>query len=201
MGSVLMAQTKTYTIFAGVNGAGKSTFHNVLNQDFGIRINLDEIIRDQHCNAWSDIKVQMLAARSAVRLIKECLGGDKSFNQETTLTGRTIISNISKAKANGFKVVMYYMGLENIELSVRRVAKRVANGGHGIPEEDLRRRYSNSFDNLKQALVLCDIVYIYDNSKDNRRGTFAPIAIVKDSKIELLDKSCPQYILNVLEKF
>jgi len=123
---------KTYTVFAGVNGAGKSTFHSILNQDFGIRINLDEIIRDQHDNAWSDTKVQMLAARSAVRLIRECLSGDKSFNQETTLTGSTIILNISKAKINGFKVVMYYMGLENVELSIRRVAKRVANGGHGI---------------------------------------------------------------------
>ena len=170
---------KTYTVFAGVNGAGKSTFHSVLNQDFGIRINLDEIIRDQHGNAWSDTKIQMLAARSAVRLIKDCLNGDKSFNQETTLTGRTIISNISKAKVNGFKVVMYYMGLENVELSIKRVAKKVANGGHGIPET----------------------VYIYDNSKDNRRGTFAPVVIVKDSNIALLDKGCPQYILDVLQMF
>jgi len=193
--------TKIYTLFAGVNGAGKSTFHNVLNQDFGIRINLDEIVRDQYCNLWRDTNVQMLAARSAVRLIKECMSGDKAFNQETTLTGRTIISNISKAKANGFKIVMYYVGLENVELSIKRVAKRVANGGHGIPEEDLRRRYSNSFENLKLVLVLCDIVYIYDNSKDNRRGTFAPVVIIKDSTIELLDKNCPQYILDVLETF
>jgi len=190
---------KTYTIFAGVNGAGKSTLHNILNQDFGIRINLDEIIRDQYCNAWSDRKVQMLAARSAVRLIKECLNGDKSFNQETTLTGRTIISNMHKAKANGFKVVMYYMGLENVELSIRRVAKRVANGGHGIAEDDLRRRYSNSFENLKLALTLCDIVYICDNSKDNRRGTFVPVVIAKDKKIRLLDKNCPQYILDAIK--
>ena len=134
-----MDEAKIYTVFAGVNGAGKSTFHKVLNQDFGIRINLDEIIRDQHSNAWRDTKAQMLAARVAVRMIKECLSGDKSFNQETTLTGRTIISNISKAKTNGFKVIMYYMGLENVELSIKRVAKRVANGGHGILEKDLRR--------------------------------------------------------------
>jgi len=194
-----MVKAKTYTIFAGVNGAGKSTFFNVLNQDFGIRINLDEIVRDQHFNLWSDIKVQMLAARSAVRLIKECLSGDKSFNQETTLTGRTIISNISNAKSNGFKVVMYYMGLDNVELSIKRVAKRVANGGHGIPEQDLRRRYCNSFDNLRLSLALCDTVYIYDNSKDNRRGTFAPVVMVKDSKIALLHKNCPQYILDVLQ--
>lgn len=94
----------------------------------------------------------MQAGRVAVSKIKECLNGDKSFNQETTLTGRTIISSMAKAKANGFEVNLYYVALANVELSIERVAKRVANGGHGIPEDDLRRRYAYSFENLKPAL-------------------------------------------------
>jgi len=94
---------------------------------------------------------------------------------------------------------MYYMGLENVELSIKRVAKRVANGGHGIPDVDMRRRYKNSFINLRSSLVLCDTVFIYDNSKDNQRGTFVPVVIVKNNKIVLLDKSCPQYILDFIQ--
>jgi len=59
----------------------------------------------------------------------------------------------------------------------------VANGGHGILEEDLRRRYITSFKNLEQALPLCDRVYFYDNSRDNVRGVLNPLAIVQNGKI------------------
>jgi len=192
-----MSESKVYTIFAGVNGAGKSTFHKVLDRDFGIRINLDEIIRDQFGNEWRSPKIQMSAGRIAVRLIKDCLNGDSSFNQETTLTGRTILSNIARAKVNGFKIVLYYVGLESVELSIERVAKRVANGGHGISEEDLRRRFTSSFENLKTALPLCDSVYIYDNSKDNVRGVLNPLVILLNGKVEYLEKDCPQYLRDV----
>jgi len=122
-----MSEPKTYTLFAGVNGAGKSTFHKALNRDFGIRVNLDEIIRDQFNNEWRCPEVQMNAGRIAVSLIKGCLYGDASFNQETTLTGRTIISSVKKARENGFEVILYYVGLESVELSINRVAKRVVN--------------------------------------------------------------------------
>ncbi|MCL2362331.1 MAG: zeta toxin family protein [Defluviitaleaceae bacterium] len=194
-----MHKPKTYTVFAGVNGAGKSTFHRVLKRDFGIRINVDEIIREQFNNDWSNPQIQMNAGRIAIRLINESLKGDTSFNQETTLTGRTIITNIKKAKANGFEVVLYYVGLESVGLSIERVAIRVANGGHGIPVEDLQRRYSNSFENLKLVMPLCDKVYIYDNSTDNTRGGFNPLIIIQNGKVVLLDKGCPQYLKDVLD--
>jgi len=74
-----MSEPKTYTLFAGVNGAGKSTFHKALNRDFGIRVNLDEIIRDQFNNEWRCPKAQMDAGRIAVRLIKDCINGESSF--------------------------------------------------------------------------------------------------------------------------
>jgi len=193
-----MDKPKIYTVFAGVNGAGKSTFHRVLKRDFGTRINLDEIIREQFNNDWSNPSIQMNAGRIAIRLINECLKRDTSFNQETTLTGRTIITNIKKAKANGFEVVLYYVGLESVELSIKRVAIRVANGGHGIPVEDLQRRYSNSFENLKLVMPLCDRAYIYDNSTDNTRGVLNPLIIVQNDKVVLLDNRCPQYLKDVL---
>jgi len=194
-----MSQPKTYTLFAGVNGAGKSTFHKALKRDFGIRVNLDEIVRDQFNNEWKCSKAQMSAGRIAVRLIKDCLNGDTSFNQETTLTGRTIVSSVKKARENGFEVILYYVGLESIELSIARVAKRVVNGGHGIPEEDLRRRYANSFENLKLILPMCNLAHIYDNSKDNSHGILNPLIIFQNGHVELLDKSCPQYLIDVLE--
>ena len=135
-----MSTRKIYTIFAGVNGAGKSTFYRALGQNYGIRINLDEIIKDRFNGRWDDPKTQMDAGRIVVKLIRECISGNESFNQETTLTGRTILTNIKKAKANGFKINLFYVGLKNVDLSIERVALRVVQGGHGVPEDDLRRR-------------------------------------------------------------
>jgi predicted ABC-type ATPase len=73
---------------------------------------------------------------------------------------------------------MHYVGLENAEISIERVAKRVKIGGHGIPEEDLRRRYGVSLPNLKRAVNICDRVYVYDNSV-----IFKPIATFQNGNL------------------
>jgi len=201
-----MSDKKTYTLFAGVNGAGKSTFYKQLYDDaasknLGIRINTDEIVRSHFNNDWKNENAQIVAGRMAVKMIKDCLKGDMSFNQETTLTGKTIISNIKKAKSNGFNINLVYVGLESAELSIARVAARVKKGGHGISEEDLLRRYSTSFDNLKLVLPFCDKVVIFDNSKDNSFDISKPLLTVIDGEIVILDKKCPLYMWNVLEDY
>jgi len=54
-----MSNAKTYTLFAGVNGAGKSTFFKSLDIDFGTRINVDEIVRDQFSHDWQSSVLPM----------------------------------------------------------------------------------------------------------------------------------------------
>jgi len=190
-----------YTIFAGVNGAGKSTFYRMLNLDFGVRINTDEIVRDRFDHDWQNPNTQIAAARIAVKRRKECLDGGISLNQETTLVGHSIVTVIAKAKAAGFKINLYYVGLESVELSVERVAIRKRAGGHGIPEDDLRRRYANSFDNLKRVLPLCDSVQIYDNSGSGAFDIINPLLVVKDGQLVKWDKDCPQYLKRELEDY
>lgn len=78
-----------------------------------------------------------------------------SFNQETTLSGKSIIKNIKFAKENGFYIVMNYIGLENPELAKERVKIRVSKGGHGIPDKDIERRYYDSLNNLNDVIEIC----------------------------------------------
>jgi predicted ABC-type ATPase len=197
-----MSTPKTYSIFAGVNGAGKSAFFRTLKQDFGVRINVDEILKARQGHEWDSPKEQVEAGRVALALLKECLCGDVSFNQETTLTGYTIVSNIKEAKANGFKVDLYYIGLSSIELSMRRVLQRLSNGGHGISDKDLMRRYTSSFENLKLVMPLCDRVHIYDNSSECREfEALEPFLIVNDGIISHWNENCPQYLKNVLDDY
>ena len=156
-----------YTIFAGVNGAGKSTLYSTIlqeNHDFGVRINSDEIVISNGGD-WRNQSDQAKAMKMAVKLIKDCMNKAVSFNQETTLTRRSMINNILKAKRLGYKIIMNYVGLSSPELAIQRVAHRVSMGGHGIPEEDIKRRYHVSLSKLKELMPLVDELYIYDNSK------------------------------------
>ena len=192
---------KTYTVFAGVNGAGKSTIYRALNKDFGIRINVDEVVKEQFGHDWKSTSAQLKAGRLVVKQIQSCLSGNESFNQETTLTGHTIVTNIKKAKTNGFRVSLYYVGLASAELSIERVASRVKSGGHGIPEEDLRRRYVGSFENLRRVFSLCDEIRVFDNSAKEQFNAHSPLFFVKDGNILVYDENCPQYLKNVLNEY
>ena len=157
----------TYTIFAGVNGSGKSTLYNmkyIPHDNLGVRINSDEILV-ANGGDWRNTKDQAEAMKKTVRLIKDCIKKGISFNQETTLSGRSIINNILNAKKSGFKIKLHYVGLESSKLAIQRVADRVNKGGHGIPKEDIERRYNTSLSNLKEVIPLVDNLYIYDNSK------------------------------------
>ncbi len=171
---------KIYTLIAGVNGAGKSTFYRLgdILPENQKRVNSDEILKENKGD-WRNVNDQMDAMREAVRRTKTYLEKGISFNQETTLTGNSIIGNIKKAKQQGFKIQMYYVGLESAELAIERVAHRVKEGGHGIKEEDIKKRYENSLKNLKNVIGLCDKIYIYDNTVG-----FKQIAIFEDGKIK-----------------
>ena len=60
------------------------------------------------------------------------------------------------------------VGLDSVELAKSRVAQRVRDGGHGIPPEDIERRYTESLENQKKVIPECDCVNIYDNTKSFR---------------------------------
>ena len=160
---------KEYILFAGVNGAGKTTYYKHHTSLAGQpRINSDEIVV-QNGGDWRNAKDQAAAMKEAVERIKDYLSRGISFNQESTLTGSNIISTMKKAKECGYTVKMYYIGLARADLAVERVAMRVSQGGHGIEEKDIRRRYVYSLKNLAKVIPLCDTVIVLDNTEEYRQ--------------------------------
>lgn len=118
---------KNLYIFAGVNGAGKSTFYiNQLesNDFYGARINSDEIVRE--FGDWNNSIDQNRAGRLAIKLRNSYLEKGIDFNIETTLSGHSIVNFIQKAKENEYNITLFYVGLKSVELSKQRVAIRVA---------------------------------------------------------------------------
>ena len=157
---------KVLYIFAGVNGAGKSTLYNSENLDneikYSTRINTDEIVRK--IGDWKNNSDQIKAAKIAINLRNDCLKHGKSFNEETTLTGKTILKTIDKAKELGYELQLFYIGVNNPEIAKERIRNRVEKGGHNIADEIVEKRYYESLKNLKQVITKFDEVYLYDNS-------------------------------------
>jgi predicted ABC-type ATPase len=164
---------KTYTLVAGVNGAGKSTFYlldskkqNPLLKN-SIRINFDEILRSEGGN-WRNEVDQISAGKKAARKLNECLAGGLDFHRETTLAGGagSYRQNIRKAKMAGFRVYLVYISVSSANLAKERVKNRVNKGGHGISDEVIEKRYFQSLSNLHEILPLVNGVEIYENSVD-----------------------------------
>ena len=159
---------KKYIVIAGVNGAGKSTLYQTIPGLKAMpRVNTDEILKG--FGDWRNIQDVMCAGKIAVRKMSEYFSQGVTFNQETTLCGKTIIQTIQKAKALGYCVEVHYIGVETPDIAKSRVALRVQRGGHGIPEADIERRFTETFVNLNKILPICDLVIFYDNTEKFRR--------------------------------
>ncbi len=184
----------TYTVFAGVNGVGKTSIYKSIyyNENKNEkRINTDEMVAK--IGSWKDNNLQIKCAREAVKLIKKYIKEGISFNQETTLAGKSIIKNIKLAKENGFYIVMNYIGVDNSEIAKERVKIRVKNGGHGISDKDIERRYYDSLHNLKEVINICDELNIFDNTK-----RFREVAYFKNGILKWKDSNIPVWLIDIL---
>lgn len=72
--------------------------------------------------------------------IADCARRGDSFAFETTLAGRSYLSQIRQWRAQGYRVSLFFLQLPNVETAIARVAERVKQGGHDIPEATIRRQ-------------------------------------------------------------
>ena len=183
------AQTdKKLFLFAGVNGTGKTSLYHVLKDttDFGVRVSVDDIART--LGDWRDSAVQVRAGMIALKEAKSYIEDGISFHQETTLPGAIISKQLKKAKEKGFFVTLYYVGVNGVEISIDRVRKRVAKGGHGISEEVIRKRYNTMPTALARILPFCDRVFFYDNTE-----MFRQIACIENNNFKDVDPDLPAW--------
>lgn len=158
---------KTLYIIAGANGSGKTTFALSYTELNNLHfINADEIAKSYDPNDISKYKVK--AGKEFFRQLELNLNENKSFMIESTLSGRYLKDVIIKAEERGFKVVLIYIFLESEIENILRVKNRVLNGGHDVPEIDIKRRYARSrrlFWNTYKNMV--DKWMLFFNGDDN----------------------------------
>lgn len=145
-------------VFAGPNGSGKTTITRMA-KTVGEYINADDIKRTILC---SDLE----AAIKAEQLRENMVADKKEFTFETVLSTERNLILLHKAKESGFFVRGIYVLTANPDVNVARVNVRAAFGGHEVPEEKIRTRYEKALALIPKMVEVCDILHIYDNTKD-----------------------------------
>lgn len=154
------------------------------------RVNVDEIVRD--IGEWRNLRDVFSAEKIAVEKISQYLSDGISFNQETTLCGKSIIKNILKAKDLGYFIELHYVGVDSVQIAKERVRHRVKNGDHGIPEKDIEKRYIETFQQLNSILKECNLIAFYDNTESFRR-----FAICKNGELVRISQNVPSWFSKV----
>lgn len=157
---------KKIIIIAGPNGAGKTTFARAfLPQEAQCTnfINADLIAAGLAPFAPESAAVK--AGRLMLQALKEAVDKQQSFAFETTLSGLTYLRHITEWKLLGYHVTLFFLALPSADAAVARVAERVNQGGHHIPEDVIRRRFVAGMRNFEHHYKgSVDAWALYDNS-------------------------------------
>lgn len=153
-------------VIAGPNGAGKTTFAREFLPNEGacpIFVNADLIAAG--LSPFSPESAAIQAGRIMLQELSRHFSAGESFAFETTLSGRGYVNHIRQWRSAGYRVKLIFLQLNNAEEAIARVAQRVRQGGHNIPEATIRRRFAAGRDNFEQLYApLVDAWALYDNS-------------------------------------
>jgi len=173
-------------VFAGPNGSGKSTFTKSMPLS-GEYVNADDMKREYNL---SELEAAEKAEAIRNRLVEKKL----DFTFETVLSTNRNMLLLEKAKRNGYEVQCIYVLTFNPDINVARVRGRVYEGGHDVPEDKIRSRYTKALKLLPKLINICDKILIYDNSimpsliykKDDNGNEYYPNKIWSMGKLKEL---------------
>jgi predicted ABC-type ATPase len=160
-------------IIAGPNGAGKTSF---ANKHFDkprsslAYLNADEIARELAGAGLTQTQRDVRAGRLMLKRMDGLVGARASFMFETTLASLTYARRIPTWRERGYAVGLIYLRLPSAAMAVARVRRRVAQGGHGIPERTIRQRFAKSGEYFqKHYKGLVDEWYVWDSLEGSFR--------------------------------
>ena len=154
-----------FILLAGPNGSGKSSLAKGMDLT-GIEdvINPDTIRLPDGALASA-----LQAGRIVIRRTAENFAAGRSFLLETTLSGNREARVVAEARERGYRVDVIFVCVGDVRLNIARVQLRVEQGGHFVPEEDIRRRYGRSLENLRAIIPLSNSAVLFDNSGNEHR--------------------------------
>lgn len=159
---------RSIVIIAGPNGAGKTTFAGeFLPNDAGCPIFVNADLIAAGLSPFAPELAAIKAGRLMLEAIAEHAAHRESFAFETTLAGRSYARMIPAWRQQGYVVKLIFLALPDAEMALARVAARVAQGGHNVPEPVIRRRFEAGLRNFHRSYKrLVNFWQLFDNSVD-----------------------------------
>jgi predicted ABC-type ATPase len=161
-----LIQERRIIIIAGSNGAGKTTFaREFLPKEIGCPVFVNADLIAAGLSPFEPTTAAIRAGRLMIAEIESHVREKRSFAFETTLSGRRYARMIPQWQDLGYRIKLVFLCLEDVKIAIERIRVRVRQGGHGIPEDVVRRRYEAGWRNFQQTYrKLVDTWVVYDNS-------------------------------------
>jgi len=192
------AQQHQVILIGGPNGAGKSTTApDILQGAFRVDefVNADTIAHG--LSAFRPEKAAIKAGRVMLARLHELAVQKMNFAFETTLSSRSFAPWIKELKKLGYRSSIMFFWLESPQLAVGRVAERVLNGGHNVPEDVILRRYEAGLSNFFRVYQpVADHWRFYDNS-----NAFAPVLLATGEENSQETILAPEIWKSLKEKY
>jgi predicted ABC-type ATPase len=179
---------------AGPNGAGKTTFYRSQISYTGLPfVNADAIALKAGIGAYE-------AAEVAETIRREKFARRESFVFETVFSDPVAekVGFLEEAARSGCDVVLFFIGVSSAETSVDRVAMRVLQGGHNVPQDKLASRFPRTMKNLRLAILRLPLVLVYDN--DDLRDPYRFVLAAGNGAILEKARSLPAWLTPVLPR-
>jgi predicted ABC-type ATPase len=158
-------------VLAGCNGAGKSSIGGAALRASGIAFfNPDDAARRiatvnaSRVPPLTQADINGAAWDQGRRLLQRAIDEHGGLAFETTLGGQTMTELLEQAANAGMAVHVWFAGLTDVDQHIERVRRRVARGGHDIPEARIRERFDRGRVNLIRLLPVLRGLHLYDNS-------------------------------------
>lgn len=156
---------KTIEIFAGPNGSGKTTFAKSILEKRKNFLSFNSDVIASGLTKGAQDSIQFEAGRFMLQNVEKAIAQGKSFAFETTFSGKLWHNHLENAKQKGYKIVIYFLFVESIEMSLKRIQKRVKAGGHDVEKKIVRRRFKRTFHNMMSLYSRhADEWYLINNS-------------------------------------
>lgn len=153
-------------MIAGPNGAGKTSTAMTLLPNFlqvNEFVNADEIAHGLSPLNQNSMAIE--AGRLMLKRIQNLIDKRKNFAFETTGAAKLHIRTLQHCRDSGYQTGLVFLYLSSAKLALERVKLRVSQGGHDIPEIDIKRRYYKGLEMLFTGYIpIVDTIEIYDNS-------------------------------------
>lgn len=184
---------------AGPNGTGKSTFFDVFLRARGFRfVNADLIARGLPGGERPDVAYR--AAELAEIERRALVARGDTFVMETVFSdpAGAKVAFLRDARGRGYRVAFVYVGLANAALSQARVIQRVAQGGHDVPDDRIRKRLPRSLANATRALRFVDAGWVLDNSDADH--PFRLVATTRAGRVIHVVPAAPPWSRRILPR-